>query len=341
MFLDYLELRLISGKGGDGCMAFHREKYVPRGGPSGGDGGNGADIVMICDHNLTTLMDFNYKKIYKGRRGPHGKGSKMHGKNQEPIVIKVPLGTVVKNLDSDEILADFIQDGQTEIIARGGRGGRGNARFATPTNQAPTFHEEGRDGIEMNISIEVKLFADVGLVGLPNAGKSTLLSVLSDARPKVADYPFTTLEPQLGIVKHYDYKSFVMADIPGIIEGAHEGKGLGHKFLRHIERTKTIAYVIDGNDIYIDKTYETLKKELNEYSPHLAEKPAVVLVTKADTYEEDWIDLPKFDYPHIVISSIARQNLQPLKEILWENIEKGREMFDYDDLEEENDEFDF
>ena len=344
MILDYIELQLIGGNGGDGCRAFHREKYVPLGGPSGGNGGNGSDIIFEADHNLTTLMDYNYQKIYKGKRGPHGKGSHMHGKNNPPIVIKVPIGSIIKNTETGDIIADFVEHGQRAVVAKGGRGGYGNAHFATSTNKAPQYCEEGKDGEEVFISLEVKLFADVGLVGYPNAGKSTLLSVLSDARPKVADYPFTTLEPQLGIVGFREYDSFVMADIPGIVEGAHEGKGLGHKFLKHIERTKTIAYVIDGNDIYIDKTYETLKKELKEYSPLLAEKPAIVIITKGDSYQEDWIDLPTFDYPHIIISSVARQNLGPLKELLWENILKGRQMFDIstiDDDLEEDDEFNF
>ena len=343
MILDYLEMNLLGGNGGDGCRAFHREKYVPLGGPSGGNGGNGSDIVFEADHNLTTLMDYSYQKMYRGTRGPHGKGSHMHGKNNDPIIIKIPIGTIIKDTETKEVIADFVKHGQTQVICKGGRGGFGNAHFATSTDKAPQRIEEGREGKELNVSVEVKLFADIGLVGFPNAGKSTLLSVLSDARPKIADYPFTTLEPQLGIVRFRDYSSFVMADIPGIVEGASQGKGLGHKFLKHIERTKTIAYVIDGNDIHIDQTFDTLKKELKEYSPLLAEKPAIVIVTKADSFELEWIDLPKFEYEHITISSVARQNLTELRELLWENILKGRKMFDIEEeeLNPQTDEFDF
>ena len=341
MFVDYAEVKLIAGTGGSGCMAFHREKYVPNGGPSGGDGGRGGHIIFEANENLSTLMDIRYKRITKGKRGEHGRGSTQHGKNAEDIIIKVPVGTVVKNKETGEVIADFVKHEQRNIISRGGRGGRGNARFATPTDRAPRKWEYGRDGEEIDVILEVKLFADVGLVGYPNAGKSTLLSVLSGAKPKIADYPFTTLEPQLGIIEH-NFKTFVMADIPGIIEGASEGKGLGHKFLRHIERTKTIAYVIDGNEEDITKVYKTLKKELNNYSKILSEKPALLIITKADSFEKKELKIKKIkDIPVIIISSVARENLDNLKDDLWAMIEKGREIYDIEPEGDESDQFDF
>jgi GTP-binding protein len=343
MFIDYAEIKVIAGAGGSGCLAFLREKYVPDGGPSGGDGGNGSSIYMQADSNLTTLMDIRYKRIYKGDRGQHGMGSNMHGKKARNITIKVPVGTIVKDKETGDVLFDFIAHGQKELIAKGGRGGRGNARFATATNRAPRKWEYGRDGEEVDLIIEMKLFADIGLVGFPNAGKSTLLSVMSAARPKIADYPFTTLEPQLGIINCYDIDQIVMADIPGIIEGASEGKGLGHKFLKHIERTKTIAYVIDGNEEDIASVFQTLQAELKNYSPILSEKPALVIITKADSYVAADLDLPSFgDYKHIVISSVARENLTPLLDMLWEMVKEGREIYDVDyEDDKASDEFDF
>lgn len=341
MFIDYAEITCIGGTGGSGCMAFHREKYTPQGGPSGGDGGHGGSIIFEADSNLHTLMDFRYQRLYKGNRGEHGKGSNMHGKKARDITVKVPVGTIVRDKQSGEVIADFIRNGQTEVIARGGRGGRGNARFATPTNRTPRKWEYGREGDEIDAIIEVKLFADVGLVGLPNAGKSTLLSTLSAAQPKVADYPFTTLEPQLGIVKVHDHDSFVMADIPGIIEGAHEGKGLGHQFLKHIERTKTLLYMIDGNDLDTIETYKTLHRELSEFSRNLLEKPAMLAITKADTYEREDINIPDVDIPVFLISSFSRSGLADLKEALWERVKQAREAYDLDTEPEPNRDFDF
>lgn len=342
MFIDYAEVKLIAGTGGSGCLAFHREKYVPTGGPSGGDGGNGASIFMEADSNLTTLMDVRYKRIYKGKRGDHGMGKNMHGRKAADITIKIPVGTIIKDKDTGDVMHDFIVHGQRELIAKGGRGGRGNARFATPTNRAPRKWEYGREGEEREIILEMKLFADIGLVGYPNAGKSTLLSVMSAAEPKIADYPFTTLEPQLGIINCYDVDQIVMADIPGIIEGASEGKGLGYKFLKHIERTKTIAYVIDGNEEDIASVFQTLQRELANYSPILREKPALVIITKADSYTEADLDLPKFEYNHIVISSIARENLASLKDMLWDMVKEGRKIYDEDpEANSPSDEFDF
>lgn len=341
MFIDYAEVTLLAGIGGSGCMAFHREAYNATGGPSGGDGGKGGSIYFQADSNLATLMDVRYQRIYRAKRGEHGKGSHMHGRKAANITVKVPVGTIIKNKETNEVIVDFTHHEQKELIAKGGRGGRGNARFATATNRAPRKWEYGREGDELEVIIEMKLFADIGLVGYPNAGKSTLLSVMSAARPKIADYPFTTLEPQLGIINCYDVDSIVMADIPGIIDGAADGKGLGHKFLKHIERTKTIAYVIDGNEENISKVYKTLKKELHKYSRILSEKPSIVIITKADSYDKNELKLPNFDgNKNIVISSLARENLDHLKDILWENVKKGREMYDIkDDKKDAN--FDF
>lgn len=340
MFIDYTEIHLIAGQGGTGCQAFHREKYVAKGGPSGGDGGKGGSIIFKADENLTTLLDFKYNKIYKAKRGEHGKGSNQHGKNASNIVLKVPIGSVVRNKETNEVIVDFIKHGQREIIAKGGKGGRGNARFATPTNRAPRKFEYGREGDNLEISIELKLLADVGLVGFPNAGKSSLLSALSDAKPKIADYPFTTLKPQLGIIKYFDYQSIVMADIPGIIEGASDGKGLGLTFLRHIERTKTIAYVIDGESESINDVYLKLRNELKSYSNILLEKPSLIIVTKIDLIDIKDINVKGIQNQDIVyISSVTHENLKELKTHLFKNIEVSKEMFDVESVE--SDEFDF
>ena len=342
MFIDYAEVKLIGGIGGSGCMAFHREKYVSQGGPSGGDGGNGGNIIFLADENLSTLMDFKYKREYKAKRGEHGKGSHMHGKRGADIIVKVPIGTIVKNIDSDEVIADFVRHGQKEKIAKGGRGGRGNARFATPSNRIPRKWEYGRDGDEINVSLEVKLFADVGLVGYPNAGKSTLLSALSGAKPKIADYPFTTLEPKLGIIE-YHYDSFVMADIPGIIEGAAEGKGLGHQFLRHIERTKSIAYIIDASEEKIEETLTTLRSELENYSKLLTEKPCILILTKSDLIEPSLLEIDfKDKIETVLISAVTRDNLDTLKEALYKKVKEGQEMLDDDEEKlSEKDDFNF
>ena len=245
MFIDFARIKLQAGQGGSGCVSFRREKFVPKGGPNGGDGGRGGSIILQTDPNLHTLVDFKYRAQYKAKRGQHGQGSDKHGKNAAQTIIKVPLGTVVRNLDTDEILCDMVNVDQKFEVAKGGRGGKGNARYVTATNRSPRDWEVGLPGEEINISLELKLIADIGLVGFPNAGKSTLLSRISAAHPKIADYPFTTLTPNLGIVKYHDFNSFVVADIPGLIEGSHEGKGLGHQFLRHIERTRALAFIID------------------------------------------------------------------------------------------------
>jgi GTP-binding protein len=284
VFYDHAKVYVKGGDGGNGIVSFRREKYVPAGGPNGGDGGKGGDIVLVADLGLRTLVDFKYKRHYKAKRGEHGQGKNMHGKNGEDLVIKVPVGTVVKDADTGDVLADIINPDQRVIIAQGGRGGRGNARFMSNQNKAPRLAENGEPGHERWISLELKLLADVGLVGLPNAGKSTLISRISAAKPKIADYPFTTITPNLGVVKVED-KSFVVADIPGLVEGAHAGSGLGHDFLKHIERTRLIIHVVDVGNIYEQDPYENfliINKELELYNKDLAKRPQIIALNKID-----------------------------------------------------------
>lgn len=284
-FIDYAKIRVKAGDGGRGCVSFRREKYVPRGGPDGGDGGRGGHIVFRATDHLNTLLDLKYKREYKAGKGQHGMGKKMHGKNGKDCLIKVPVGTVIRDAHTEGVLADLDRNRMEVIIARGGRGGLGNSHFVTPTRQSPRFAQKGTEGETKDLVIELKLLADVGLIGLPNAGKSTLLSVISSARPKIADYPFTTLVPVLGVVKLENYRSFVVADIPGIIENAHRGAGLGFQFLRHIERTSILLYLIDISEMAGDdpiRDFEKIEKELELYSPLLTKKPRIVLGTKLD-----------------------------------------------------------
>lgn len=288
MFIDVANITIKAGNGGNGCVSFRREKYVAAGGPDGGDGGDGGDVVLVTDSNLSTLMDLQYKKNYKAKSGEDGKGKKMFGQKGEDLIIKVPVGTLIKDTDTGNIIADLSDTDSTFIAAKGGRGGWGNARFATATRQAPNFAKSGKLGRTRNITLELKLIADVGLLGFPNVGKSTLLSVVSEARPKIADYHFTTLVPNLGVVRVGD-GSMVMADIPGIIEGASEGVGLGHDFLRHIERTRLLIHVVDvsgceGRNPIED--FDLINTELEKYSPVLAEKMQIVAANKLDISEE-------------------------------------------------------
>jgi len=284
-FIDYVKIHVKAGDGGRGCVSFRREKYVPRGGPDGGDGGRGGHIIFKTTKELNTLLDLRYQREYKAKRGRHGMGKKMHGKDGEDRIIPVPVGTIIKDADAEGILADLDKEGMNVVIAKGGRGGLGNAHFATPTRQAPRFAQGGEKGEDKNLIIELKLLADVGLIGLPNAGKSTLISVISSARPKIADYPFTTLTPNLGVVKLENYRSFVVADIPGLIEGAHKGAGLGFQFLRHVERTAMLLHLVDVSDVNESDPVENLEKinrELELYSLKLMEKPQAVVGTKID-----------------------------------------------------------
>ena len=289
MFIDEVRIQVKAGDGGNGCLAFRREKYVPRGGPSGGDGGRGGDVTLVADEHENTLLKFRFNPEHKAERGRHGEGSNRTGAEGRSIDVDVPIGTVVYDEETGEKLHDFTQDGERFLVARGGRGGRGNARFATSTHQAPTEHEPGRPGQERRLRLELKLLADVGLVGFPNAGKSTLISRISAARPKIADYPFTTLEPNLGVAQLPDYRSFVVADIPGLIEGAHLGHGLGIQFLRHIERTRLLAHLVDvsemsGRDPVED--FEIVMRELASFSDELAAKPMIVVATKMDAAQD-------------------------------------------------------
>ena len=289
MFIDRARISVKGGNGGNGVTAFRREKFVPRGGPSGGDGGRGGSVYLESTEGLNTLLHFRYNPEHKAGRGRHGEGSKRHGQDAEDLVLFVPVGTVVVDADTAETVHDFTHAGERVLVAAGGRGGRGNAQFATATNRAPRYHQDGRLGVGRSLILELKLIADVGLVGLPNAGKSTFISRVSAARPKIADYPFTTLEPHLGVVDLGDFKTFVVADIPGLIAGAHEGAGLGDRFLRHIERTKLLLHLVDlsgmSKDPIVD--YQTIMGELSAYSEAVARKPRMVVPTKLDALDDE------------------------------------------------------
>jgi len=287
MFADEARIYVKGGDGGNGCVSFRREKFVPRGGPNGGDGGDGGDVVFVVDTNLNTLIDFRYRQHFRAERGQHGRGAKKHGHNGADIVVPVPAGTIVRDAGTGAVIADMSEPDDRVVVARGGAGGRGNSHFATPTRQAPRRADPGLPGEERELLLELKLLADVGIVGFPNAGKSTLLSRLSAAHPKIADYPFTTLQPILGIVRYGDYKSFVMADIPGIIEGAHEGKGLGLRFLRHIERTKVLLILIECTTEDPADDYRKLLDELAQFSESMLDKPRLVALTKTDILPHD------------------------------------------------------
>ncbi len=319
MFIDQARIKVNAGDGGNGIVAFRREKYVPLGGPSGGDGGRGGDIVAQVDEGLRTLMDFRYNRHFKADRGTHGSGKNMHGAKGETKVLKVPPGTLIFDDKSGELIADLIDHGQEALIAKGGRGGRGNARFATSKNKAPSIAENGEPGEEKWIRLELKLIADVGLVGFPNAGKSTLISRLSAARPKIADYPFTTLTPNLGVVVTPDNDSYVIADIPGLIEGAHLGAGLGHEFLRHIERTRILVFILDAAETEsrsVFRDYEILIEELTAYSIRLADRPRLIVANKMDLpdAEKNMQALKDtFGSQIVFISAVSGQGLGELK----------------------------
>ncbi len=310
-------------------VSFRREKYVPKGGPDGGDGGKGGDVIIEANPNLQTLLDFRYRTKFKAQSGRHGQGANKTGRSGQDLVIRVPMGTVVKDEQTGELLADLVAPGQRAIVARGGKGGRGNARFATPTNRTPRIGEPGEPGESRTVLLELKLIADVGLVGLPNVGKSTLLSRLTAARPKIADYPFTTLAPNLGIVHFKDQRSFVMADIPGLIEGAAQGKGLGLDFLRHIERTKVLAFLIAWNSENVYDDYQILRNELKQYKEALLLRPSLIVFTKIDLASDDeppgFDKLSGSDIPYLKISAIRGDGLDELKIKLWQLIEYANE----------------
>jgi GTP-binding protein len=327
MFIDHAAIHVKAGRGGRGCISFRREKYVPRGGPDGGNGGNGGNVVIRAERNMTTLMDFRYKRNYQAENGEHGKGANKTGKSGGDIVLNVPCGTIVRDADTKEIVADLIDHRKEVIVARGGKGGRGNAEFATSTNQAPRVAEPGTDGEERTIELELKLLADVGLVGFPNAGKSTLISRISAARPKIADYPFTTLAPNLGIVRYGEYKSFVVADLPGLIEGAHRGKGLGIQFLRHIERTRLIVYLIECISTDPKNDYKTLVNELKSFKKEMLRRPQIVAVTKMDLADDALRQrLKKISFgkkiPVHFISAVSSEGIKELINRMWKALQK-------------------
>ena len=320
-FVDYVKIYCRSGKGGRGSSHFRREKYIPKGGPDGGDGGRGGHIYLRGNRNYWTLLHLKYERHILATNGESGSAKRSSGKNGEDRVIEVPCGTVVYDADTGEYLCDVTEDGQQVMLLKGGRGGLGNCNFKTSTNQAPRYAQPGEPAQERTIILQLKLLADVGLVGFPNAGKSTLLSVVSAAKPKIASYPFTTLEPNLGIVSYRDNRSFVMADIPGIIEGASEGKGLGLRFLRHIERNSLLLFMVPADTDDIRKEYEILSNELEKYNPDLLDKPRVLAITKSDLLDDELIealseDLPE-GIPHLFISAVVGMGITELKDLLW------------------------
>ncbi|WP_404458793.1 GTPase ObgE [Sutcliffiella horikoshii] len=333
MFVDQVKIYVKGGDGGNGMVAFRREKYVPDGGPAGGDGGKGADVILQVEEGLRTLMDFRYKRHFKATRGEHGMSKNQHGRNSEAMIVKVPPGTVVMDDDTKETLADLTEHGQQYVVAKGGRGGRGNSRFATPRNPAPEVAENGEPGQERYVVLELKVLADVGLVGFPSVGKSTLLSVVSAAKPKIAEYHFTTIVPNLGVVETEDGRSFVMADLPGLIQGAHEGVGLGHQFLRHIERTRVIIHVVDmggleGRDPYED--YKTINEELKEYNMRLTERAQLVVANKMDMPDaEENLEIFKQQLGNDVkvfpISALTRSGLRDLLYAVADELETAPE----------------
>lgn len=327
MFVDEAIIHVKAGDGGSGCVSFRREKYVPKGGPDGGDGGDGASIIFIADENKNTLLDFAGKHHWTAQKGQNGMGKKMYGRGGDDLVVLVPVGTLIFDTDHGILLSDLDKPGKKAVVARGGKGGRGNFHFRTPSNQAPRYAEPGTLGQERNLKLELKLIADVGLVGMPNAGKSTLLRACSAARPKVADYPFTTLEPQLGIVELIGERRLVMADIPGLIEGAQHGAGLGHAFLRHIERTRVIVHLLDlyPSDFSSPAdNYRTIRAELEAFSPELAAKPEVVAANKTDlSLDDDALNALRAELaplPVMAISGATRQGIDPLLEAAWDKL---------------------
>jgi len=309
MFIDYVEISVEAGDGGHGCISFRREKFLPKGGPDGGDGGRGGDVVAVADNNLTTLLDYRYQRKYKAENGRTGEGSLKTGRSGEDVILRLPVGTLVSDTVTKQLIADLDQDGDRIVLAKGGKGGHGNTFFKGPTRQAPRFAQDGIPGGKFKLALELKLLADVGLVGLPNAGKSTILATFSAARPKIADYPFTTLVPNLGIVKLREFKSCVMADIPGLIEGASQGKGLGHQFLRHIQRTRLLVYVIDVNEEDIPSVHGELCRELEAFDATLPTRPSMVVVTKIDTISGDDLEQLKSSLPddYLYISAVAHR----------------------------------
>ena len=323
-FVDYVKVHVSSGNGGKGSAHLHREKYITKGGPDGGDGGRGGHIIARGNKNLWTLLHYKFKRHFKAGHGEHGSKNRSTGADGQDVYLEVPLGTVIRDAESNEVLLEITKDKEEVIIAEGGMGGRGNWHFKSPTNQTPRYAQPGIPMQEKQLTLELKILADVGLVGFPNAGKSTLLSVLTSAKPKIADYEFTTLKPNLGIVEYRDFKSFVMADIPGIIEGAAEGKGLGHRFLRHIERNAILLFLIPADSVDISKEYDILLDELRRYNPELLDKDRLVAISKSDMLDKELMDEMKIELDkdlkgvsYMFISSVSQYGLQELKDKLW------------------------
>lgn len=321
-FIDYVKLYARSGDGGAGSVHFRREKFVPKGGPDGGDGGHGGNIILRGNSQLWTLLHLKFKKHVKAAHGGRGEGSHRSGADGQDIILEVPIGTIAKNAETGEKMVEILEDGEEQILLPGGKGGLGNSHFKTPTNQTPRYAQPGIEGIEAWVILELRILADVGLVGFPNAGKSTLLSVVSAAKPEIADYPFTTLTPNLGVVAYRDYKSFVMADIPGIIEGAAEGRGLGNRFLRHIERNSILLFMIPADAENIQKEYEILLHELTQHNPELMDKDRLLAISKCDMLDEELMEEMRAEIPEGVnytfISSVANIGIQELKDKIWQ-----------------------
>lgn len=325
-FIDYVKIFCRSGNGGPGSTHLRREKYIPKGGPDGGDGGNGGSIILHANPQVWTLITLKYRKHIHAEDGEAGSGALMHGKNADNIILEVPVGTVAKNAESGEVLFEMTEPGEYKVLCPGGRGGLGNDNFKSATNQTPRYAQPGEPGVEGWYILELKLLADVGLVGFPNAGKSTLLSAISAAKPKIADYPFTTLEPQLGIVRYRDDKSFAMADIPGIIEGAHEGRGIGLRFLRHIERNSMLLFMVPADSDDIKADYEVLLNELRQFNPELLVKRRLLAITKCDMIDDEIeaeleSHMPA-DLPHVFISSVTGKGIMQLKDMIWNELTK-------------------
>lgn len=331
-FVDYVKLLIASGNGGKGSIHLHREKYITKGGPDGGDGGRGGHVILRANPNLWTLYSFKFKKHFSAGHGEHGSKNRSSGAQGEDIYIDVPLGTLIKNTETDEVIAEITEKGQEIIVLKGGLGGRGNWHFKSSTRQTPRYAQPGIKGEELQITLELKVLADVGLVGFPNAGKSTLLSALTSAKPKIADYEFTTLKPNLGIVEYRDFRSFVMADIPGIIEGAAQGKGLGHYFLRHIERNAVLLYLIPADAADIKKEFNILRNELIAFNPELLDKHFMIALSKCDLLDDELkqeyaLEMKEVfgDIPHLMISSVSQMGMMELKDALWQLINDTQE----------------
>ncbi|MGB9873599.1 MAG: GTPase ObgE [Hydrogenobacter sp.] len=334
MFVDKVKIYVKAGDGGDGAVAFLREKYKPYGGPAGGDGGKGGDVILMATSKKLTLYDFKYKRHFRAPNGERGRGKNQHGKDAEDLILEVPIGTVVIDAKTGQVICDLTEEGQMCVVAKGGKGGRGNARFATPTNQAPKYAEKGQKGEERWLVLELKLIADVGIIGLPNAGKSTLISKLTKARPKIANYPFTTLSPVLGVIELEDASKIVLADIPGLIEGASQGKGLGLEFLRHIERTKLLLHLVDVSDqrqIEPLEAFKIVNSEMEKYNPELLKKKQIVVGTKIDILSDREIlnklkkEFEKMGYMFIPVSSITGEGMDTLRKVIIEQIKGGKD----------------